>query len=136
MVLSMWGMSTGSKSDSTINQKIPNDYKRDTNSLTKSPLGEFQIITNKQDERPHQIDEPKSSEPELKKTQNNDPNQLHQSIQTKMHQLVVVPQSKSHQQLIKTMLQPPKQKTTAALFLFGKDNANHNIVDLGFIIKP
>ena len=42
----------------------------------KTPLGEFQIITNKQEERPHQIDEPKSLEPELKKTQNNNPNQL------------------------------------------------------------
>ena len=55
---------------------FPNDYKRNTNSLTKPPLGEFQIITNKQEERSHQIDEPKSSEPELKKTQNNEPNIL------------------------------------------------------------
>ena len=54
--------------------KFPNDYKRDTNGLTKPPLGEFQIITNKQEERPHQIDEQKSLEPEMKKIQNNAPN--------------------------------------------------------------
>ena len=57
------------------------------NDLTKPPLGEFQIITNKQEERPHQIDEQSSSKSELKKTQNNNPNQRLLSTQTKMHKI-------------------------------------------------
>ena len=65
MVPSMWGTSTGSKSDSTINQISSKRLQTRHEWSHKPPLGEFQIITNKQEERPHQIDEPKSSEPEL-----------------------------------------------------------------------